>query len=144
MNERDETDHKLELQIQRELVEFLRARTWHSERMLANSFQYGIPDLYAFHRDFGHRWIEVKRPYSYSFTLRQRQKFPAWEKAGIGIWILTAATEDQYKLLFGPPNWRSYWRDSMALPDRAAVDAMIDELAEEQERLQAQAAEGEG
>ncbi|MGA2256033.1 MAG: hypothetical protein ABSG53_15410 [Thermoguttaceae bacterium] len=141
MNEWDETDHKLELQIQRELVEFLRARGWYVERMLGTSFQFGIPDLYAFHRDFGHRWIEVKRPYSYSFTLRQRQKFPAWEKVGIGIWILSDANESQYALLFGPPNWRSYWRESMALPDRATVDAMVDELVEEHERLQA---EGEG
>ena len=139
----DEEERKLEMQIQRELVEFLRARDWHPERILGNSYQSGIPDLYAFHRVHGHRWIEIKRPDGrYSFTIRQRQKFPAWEKAGIGIWILCGANESEYALLFGPPNWRSYWRDSMAIPDRAAVDLMIDELAEEYR--QSQAADGEG
>jgi hypothetical protein len=144
MNERDESDDKLELQIQRELVEFLRARGWMVQTMWADSYQNGIPDLYCFHIQWGHRWVEVKRPKGYSFTRRQKQRFPAWSAAGIGIWILNAATQEQYDLLFGPPNWRSYWRESMALPDRAAVDAMIDDMAEEHERLQAQAAEGEG
>ena len=116
MNERNETDHKLELQIQRELVKLLRARGWTVQPMWADSYQNGIPDLSCFHKDWGHRWVEIKRPSKYSFTRRQRQKFPAWENAGIFIWILNAATEEQYKLLFGPPNWRSYWRDSMALP----------------------------
>ena len=140
----DEDERKLESRIQRELVEFLRARGWHVERMLADAFQNGIPDLYAFHREHGHRWIEVKRPSGYSFTRRQRQRFPQWDAAGIGIWILTAASESEYKRLFGPSNWRSYWRDSMALPDRAAIDAMLDELNEEYKQSQAQAAEGGG
>ena len=79
------------------------------------------------------RWVEVKRPEGYSFTLRQRQNFPEWEKSGVGIWILTAATQEQYDLLFGPPNWRDFWRPSFALPTRADVDAMIDDLAREHE-----------
>ena len=144
MNERNETDRKLESQIQSELIEFLRARKWYVTRMISGSYENGIPDLYCFHKQWQHRWIEVKQPKNYSFTQRQKQKFPAWEKAGIGIWILNAATQEQYDLLFGPPNWRSYWRGSMALPDCATVDAMIDELAEEHERLQAQTAKGEG
>ena len=94
-----------------------------------------------FHKQWGHRWVEVKRPKGYSFTKRQKQRFPAWSAEGIGIWILTAATEEQYKLLFGPPNWRDFWRESMAIPDRATVDRMIDMLA--QEYQQSQAAEQE-
>ena len=53
---------KREVQIQRELVAFLKARGWHVERMLANAYQTGIPDLYCFIEKWGHRWIEVKRP----------------------------------------------------------------------------------
>ncbi len=144
MDEHDELERKQESKIQSAIIRLLEDRGWHVEKLRADSFQNGFPDLYAYHRDWGHRWIEVKRPKGYSFTQRQRQKFPAWEKAGIGIWILSDANESQYALLFGPPNWRSYWRVSMALPDRATVDAMIDKLAEEHERSQAQAAEGEG
>ena len=135
------TDRKLELEIQRELVEFLCARGWHVERMLGNSYQFGIPDLFCFHQKWGMRWVEVKRPQGYSFTLRQKQKFPEWEKAGVGIWILVAATQEQYDLLFKPPNWRGFWRKSFALPTRTDVDAMIDELAREYEHEQAQASE---
>jgi hypothetical protein len=126
------SEDKLELQIQRKLVEFLRVRGWHVERMLADSFQNGIPDLYCHHRKWTERWVEVKRPDGYSFTLRQRQKWPVWEKAGIGIWILTAATQEQYDLLFKPPNWRDFWKPSFATPTKADIDAMLDELVREQ------------
>jgi hypothetical protein len=128
---------KLEQQIQRELVKFLGAREWHVERLLADSFQNGLPDLYAYHRKWQQRWIEVKRPEGYSFTLRQKQKWPQWEKAGIGIWILTDATQEQYDLLFKPPNWRAFWRPSFALPTKAEADAMFDDMANEHEQSQA-------
>jgi hypothetical protein len=128
---------KPELEIQRELVTFLRDRVWHVERMLADAYQNGIPDLFCYHAKWGMRWVEVKRPEGYSFTLRQRQKWPLWEQAGIGIWILTAATQEQYDLLFAPPNWRKFWRPSFATPTMAKIDAIIDELVREHEEAQA-------
>jgi hypothetical protein len=132
----DRSVDKLELHIQRELVEFLRTRGWHVEKMLANSYQMGIPDLYCYHKKWGERWVEVKRPKDYSFTKRQRQKWPEWEKAGIPLWILTAATQEQYDLLFKPPNWREFWKPSFQLPTRRDVDAMLDALDREDEREQ--------
>jgi hypothetical protein len=135
-------ERKLESKIQREIAEYLRIRGWHVERMLANSYQSGIPDLYAFHKKWGQRWIEVKRAEDYSFTLRQRQKWPVWEKADIGIWILTAATQEQYDLLFKPPNWREFWKPSFVTPTREDVDAMIDEMAREYEQSQGSGQEG--
>ena len=128
---------KLERDIQRELVKFLQARGWHVERMLANSFQTGIPDLFCYHRKWDMRWIEVKRPEGYSFTLRQRQKWPQWERSGIPIHILTAATQEQYDLLFEPPNWREFWRPSFQTPTKSDIDRMLDELVCEQVELQA-------
>ena len=62
------SDDKLELHIQRKLVEFLRVRDWHVERMLANKYQVGTPDLYCYHKKWGQRWVEVKRPDQYSFV----------------------------------------------------------------------------
>ena len=135
------SDDKRELHIQRELVEFLRTRGWHVERMLADAYQNGIPDLFCHHKRWGMRWVEVKRPDEYSFTLRQRQKWPAWEKAGIGIWILTAATQEQYDLLFKSPNWRDFWRPSFATPSVADIDAMLDDLTREAREDEQQASE---
>jgi len=123
-----------EVQIQRKLVAFLKARGWHVERLFADAFQNGFPDLFAAHPKWGQRWIEVKRPDEYSFTLRQRQKFPAWEKARIGIWILTAATQEQHDLLFKAPNWRDFWKPSDQVPTRQETDAMVDKLAREHEQ----------
>jgi hypothetical protein len=119
-----------ERQIQQQLVKLLKARGWHVERMLANAYQTGIPDLYCYHEKWGQRWVEVKRPDQYSFTRAQRLKWPEWDRAGIGIWILTAATQEQYDLLFAPPNWHEFWRPSFQAPD---VDAMLDELVREGE-----------
>ncbi len=128
---------KLERDIQKELIKFLQDRGWHVEKMLANAYQTGIPDLFCFHRQRGMRWIDVKRPEGYSFTLRQRQKWPVWARAGIGIWILTAATQEQYDLLFKEPNWRDFWRPSFAVPTESDIDRMLDELVCEQGELQA-------
>ena len=64
----EQEERELELHIQRKLVEFLRARGWYVERMLANAYQTGIPDLYCYHPRWRERWVEVKRPDNYSFT----------------------------------------------------------------------------
>jgi hypothetical protein len=121
--------HGPEWYIQQDLIEYLQARSWHVERLVGNAFQTGIPDLYVFHRKWGERWIDVKQPKHYSFTKAQKRKWPEWERAGIGIWILTAATQEEYDKLFGPPNWRQYWKPSWGdLPD---VDALLDELVRE-------------
>jgi hypothetical protein len=127
---------KPEVVIQRELVQLLRTRGWHVERMSADAFQNGIPDLYCYHRKWNARWVEVKRPTAYDFTRRQRQRFPIWQKAGIGIWILTAATQEEYDKLFKPPNWRRFWKPSFATPTIADIDAMLDQIVlDEQQSL---------
>lgn len=101
-----------ESKTQSRLMKFLRARGWIVERMHGNMYQSGIPDLYCFKKEYGERWIDVKVEGRYSFTKAQRIKWPQWEKAGIGIWILTGATQTDYNKLFAPPNWRDYWKAS--------------------------------
>jgi len=115
-----------EFKIQRDLMEHLRLRGWLVERTHGNLFQVGFPDLYIAHPKWGTRWIDVKRPGHYSFTKAQKVKWPIWDSFGIGIWILTAATQEEYDKLFGPPNWRDYWKASWGeIPD---IDDLLDQI----------------
>ena len=120
--------HGPEWHIQRELKEFLETRGWVVEVMHGNAFQRGIPDLYLFKEGIGERWVDVKVPKGYSFTKAQRIKWPHWDSRGIGIWILTAATQFEYDKLFEPPNWKDYWKESWRVPTQDDIDTMLDEL----------------
>jgi hypothetical protein len=120
--------HGIEYKIQEALIEFLEARGWLVERMIGNAFQTGIPDLYCHHPRWGYRWIDVKQPNRYSFTKAQKRKWPQWEQAGVGIWILTAATQEEYDKLFAPPNLRNYWKKSWGeLPD---IDELLKQITD--------------
>jgi hypothetical protein len=99
---------KTEAKIRQEIKQFLTLRGWLVEITHGNAFQFGFPDLYLAHPKWGTRWVDVKRPAKYSLTKAQRLKWPIWEQYNIGIWILTAANDEQYLRLFGPPNWRDY------------------------------------
>lgn len=101
-----------ESKIQSRLMKFLRARGWTVENIHGNLYQSGLPDLYCFKKEYGERWIDVKVEGRYSFTKAQIIKWPKWEIAGIGIWILTDATQKDYDRLFNPPNMRDYWKAS--------------------------------
>jgi len=122
-----------EHKIQRQLIAYLKIRGWTVEVMHGNAFQIGIPDLYLFRLDHGPRWVDCKNPKKYVFTKAQKLKWPYWDHVGIGIWILTAATQKEYDKLFGPPNWRDYWRESWALPSQEDLDTMLENLCAEGE-----------
>lgn len=94
--------------IQDAIVAFLRARQWFVKATHGNMFQSGFPDLYATHYHHGIRWIEVKNPKKYEFTPAQLEDFPKLTAHGTRIWILTAATESEYKKLFQEANWYQY------------------------------------
>jgi hypothetical protein len=91
--------------IQTDIINFLRLRDWFVMNMTGNYEQMGVPDLYAAHEKYGPRWVEVKRKEKYRFTKWQLEIFPQLTAKGVGIWVLTAATEKEYKKLFGPANW---------------------------------------
>lgn len=75
-----------------------------------NMFQSGLPDLYATHYTHGARWIEVKLPLmkGSKFTNAQYEVFPKLVANGSRIWILTGATEEEYKKLFKKCNLWEY------------------------------------
>ena len=122
--------HGPEYGIQREIINFLRVRKWHVERIVGIGWQFGLPDLYIAHPQWGQRWLEVKNDGEYTFTKAQKIKFPILASFGVGIWIMTAATEEQYERLFKEPNWRDYWKKSWG---QINIDALLEELNASQE-----------
>ncbi len=97
-----------EYKIQQRIIRFVEARGWFVKVMTGTMYQWGIPDLYACHKKYGHKWIEVKNPESYSFTAAQYSEFPKFLTHGDPIYILTAANEANYKRLFEPSNLWKY------------------------------------
>lgn len=96
--------------IQDRVVPFLEERGWLVERIIGVAAQSGLPDLYCFHREHGHRWIDIKVRGACEMTKRQCQKWPLWEAAGLDIFIMYDATEKEYGNLFQPCNWRELWK----------------------------------
>ena len=99
---------KPETILQDRIVAMLKLRDWYCRETHGNMYQSGFPDIFSCHRRYGIRWIEVKVLPSYSFTSAQMDVFPEFSGKGVGIWILTEATEFQYKKLFQPPNWHTF------------------------------------
>lgn len=90
--------------IQEAIVKYLRERGWFVKETHGNMYQQGFPDLYAAKRRYGSRWIEVKYVPNLKFTPAQWEDFPRMVAEGIGIWVLTAATQAEYEKLFKPQN----------------------------------------
>ncbi len=86
----------------------LTLKGWFVKIIHGSAFQSGLPDLFVAQRSYGTRWVEVKNPKHYTFTAAQMTDFQRLSAEGVGIWILTAATELEYAKLFKPPNWYTY------------------------------------
>ncbi|KKM06034.1 hypothetical protein LCGC14_1748030 [marine sediment metagenome] len=99
---------KPESYLQEKIRDFLKLRDWAVFNTHGTMYSSGLPDIYCMHTRYGTRWIEVKMPENYSFTPAQLDVFPMFSAKGVGIWILTAAIEEQYKLLFKPANWHTF------------------------------------
>ncbi len=119
--------HGPEYGIQNEVIAYLIQRGWHVERIVGNAFQRGLPDLYAGHKNWGQRWIEIKNETRYEFTKAQRHKFPILASFNIGIWVLVAATEEEYDKLFQEPNWKEYWKPRYG---NINLDELLEDLNE--------------
>lgn len=93
-----------EAKIQAAIIKMLRERGWFVKPTHGNMYQHGLPDIFCCKRRYGSRWIEVKNPASFKFTNAQWEDFPQFLANGIGIWVLIAATEEEYQKLFQKPN----------------------------------------
>lgn len=99
-----ETPKRPEDTIRDEIRNFLMLRNWFVKIVHGNAFQEGFPDLFATHSVYGPRWIEVKLHDKLRWEPSQIQDFPKFVANGAGIWVLTAATEAEYRKLFLPCN----------------------------------------
>lgn len=116
--------------IQENFIKYLKARGWNVERVVGNLLQSGFPDIYIMHPRYGQRWIDLKNKKDYEFTSAQKWKWPIWEAHGTGIWIITGWTDEEYNKLFGPPNWRDYWKPKYT-EDRLELEQTMQELFDE-------------
>lgn len=101
-----------EKKIETEIREFLALRGWLVEKTHSSAYSSGWPDLMCWHPEHGLRWVDVKVKGRYHYTKSQCQTWPKWEGHGLGVWIMVAATEEEYAKLFDRPNFRDYWRNS--------------------------------
>lgn len=116
--------------IQKNFIAYLKQRGWLVERMIGNQLQKGIPDIYIYHHEHGARWVDLKNPVDYEFTSAQKWKWPIWESHGVGIWIITGWTDEEYDKLFAEPNWRDYWKPRYD-EDRLELEQDLQELFDE-------------
>lgn len=102
-----------EAKVQEAVVKWLKLRDWYVTRIHANKYQAGLPDLFICSRRYGGgKWLEIKLPKGSIFTPDQRETFPAMTAAGIGIWIMSDATEAEYAKLWRPANWFQYYTEN--------------------------------
>lgn len=101
-----------ETKLAEKLKKFLEDRGWHVLNTHGNLYQKGLPDKYCVHPKYKQRWVEIKIVGRYKFTAAQLTYFPLLDFCGIGIWILTSPTEEEYAKLFSKPNWKQYLKSS--------------------------------
>lgn len=99
-----------EAKIQRDIILMLETKGWWTKTTHGNAHTDGWPDIWASHKTIGNRWIEVKLPNMKGshFTSAQLRDFPQFNNVGGGVWVITAATEEEYLKLFKEPNWWMY------------------------------------
>ena len=112
MNTRPITSRNPEQKIQNAIIKRLRLLGWVVQRMIGNSFQFGVPDLYITHREYGPRWVEVKLPNMNGsrWTSAQLENFPKFQANGSPIWVLTGASDSEISKLFLSSNLWEYMK----------------------------------
>ena len=93
--------------LQNNIMDTMRERGWICLPTLGNLYQHGFPDFYAYHPEFGAKWVEVKREEAYRFTGAQQKYFPLISQTGHGIWILTSV--NGIAMLESKPAVRPNW-----------------------------------
>lgn len=118
----------------------LRIEEWIVKVTHGNKYQFGLPDLFAAHKRYGTRWIEIKTEIGYRITSAQFHTFKAFSSKNIGVWCLNTS-DDIFKLHYAA-NWYSYIRQtnygiektppkSSIGPERDIQDQIVEYLTKE-------------
>jgi len=94
----------IEYKLQQKIIKYLQDRNWFVKVLTGTMYQWGLPDLFACHKKYGIKLIEIKNPEQYSFTAAQIQEFPKLISNGAPVYVMTAANKENYDRLFGPSN----------------------------------------
>lgn len=97
-----------ESQIQSRIRDRLHMAGWKTRKIHGNKFQSGLPDLYAYHKIHGQRWIEIKDPKG-KLLDSQVKVITEFSKYGVGVWILESSAD--LPKLYGKPNSADYILD---------------------------------
>ena len=90
----------------RNLRKLMEHRGWLVKKIHGGQYQFGFPDLFCAHPEYGHRWIEMKAP-KQKLRSSQIKKFSEFETYGELIFVLE--DENGYGKLFKPfGNWKEY------------------------------------
>ena len=96
--------------IQDKIIAKLRMLQWSVRETHGNLYQWGFPDLYCAHRQYGTRWVEVKDPARRGnvFTEAQMEYFMELGSKGVGVWVLTSDHNEEIAKLHKEHNWYHY------------------------------------
>lgn len=102
-------------EVQEPFEKRLRMNGWFVVRTHGNAMQSGLPDNFASHSKYGHRWIEYKLPKMEGsvFTAAQIETFPKLCANGSGVWIIMADTAKEYEKLFVMSNFELVRRQKL-------------------------------
>lgn len=105
---------QVEKAVKNRIIKLMEARGWYVKVTVGNAFQSGLPDLIAWHKQRGVRFIELKTPRG-TYTPAQRRDFHLISAHSGHIWTLVGDIPlDDLKLsveiekLNGPSNWFLY------------------------------------
>lgn len=96
-------------------------RRWWVHKTHGGAYSSGLPDILAFHANYGFRFIEVKNADSYHFTPRQMQEFDAMMKLGVPLHVVALPVgfteaklvyEYESVIVNGGSNWTKYLNHS--------------------------------
>lgn len=113
MNTKKIKTYNPEAKIQTRIIRRLENLGWFVKRMIGNTYQTGVPDLYITHRVYGCRWVEVKLPgmKGSKWTQAQLEEFPKFQANGSPIWVLTDDSDSEISKLFLSSNLWEYMKE---------------------------------
>jgi hypothetical protein len=91
---------------QEELRKYMHTLGWATIKTHGNAYQKGLPDLYCSSKDYGQRWIELKKDENERLTRDQIETFGYLSRHGTRIWILRGISD--YNWLFKESNWQQW------------------------------------